>query len=416
MRIAYLVNTYPMTSASFIRRELLEVEAQGAVVDRLTLRRWATPLVDPDDLAEDLKTRAVLEVGALGLAKALLKTAATRPGLFLRGLKQAIQLGRRGSASGQGVLRHAIYLAEACVLLDWHREAATDHVHAHYGTNGATVALLTRTLGGPPFSFTTHGPEEFDRPLALGLDVKVASSAFAVAVSEYGRSQLCRWAAYDQWPKIRVVHCGLDPMFLKAEHVAVPEARRLVCVGRMAEQKGLPILVEAAGRLRAEGVDFELTLVGGGPLLGEIEALVDRLGLRDRVRLAGWKSNAEVRDLIQQSRALVLPSFAEGLPVVLMEALALGRPVVSTWVAGIPELVQPGVNGWLVPPSSAEALAAALREVVEAPAAQLDAMGRRGTERAARRHDVAIEARKLADLIHESLGREPRPEPARLLR
>lgn len=405
LRIAYLVNTYPMTSASFIRRELLGVEAAGADVARITVRRWATPLVDPDDLAEDRKTRAVLEVGAFGLAKGLIKAAATRPRRFLAALKATIRLERRGASSGNGVLRHLIYLAEACVLLDWLREARVDHVHSHYGTNGTTVALLCRSLGGPPFSFTTHGPEEFDRPMALGLDLKVAASAFAVAVSEFGRSQLSRWAPYEQWPKIRVVHCGLDPMFLKADPVPIPDAPRLVCVGRFAEQKGLPVLVEAAGLLKERGVDFELTLVGGGPLQQEIEAMVDRLGLRDRVRLAGWRSNAEVRDFILDSRALVLPSFAEGLPVVLMEGLALGRPVVSTWVAGIPELVRPGENGWLVPPSSAEALADALAEVLAAPIARLEAMGRAGAARAADRHDVSKEADKLLGLIRESLGR-----------
>lgn len=404
-RIAYLINTYPMTSASFIRRELQGVEAAGAEVSRITIRRWATPLVDPDDLLEDKKTRAVLEVGAFGLAKFLVKTIAARPLRFASAVKSAIKLGRRGASSGNGVLRHMIYLAEACVLLDWLREERADHVHSHYGTNGTTVALLCRALGGPPFSFTTHGPEEFDRPLALGLDVKVQASAFAVGISEFGRSQIRRWVPYEQWPMVHVVHCGLDPMFLKAEPVPIPKVPRLVCVGRFAEQKGLPVLVEAAGLLKDRGVDFELTLVGGGPLQAEVEAMVDRLGLRDRVHLAGWRSNAEVRDFILNSRALVLPSFAEGLPVVLMEALALGRPVVSTWVAGIPELVRPGENGWLVPPSSPEALADALAEVLAAPVSRLEAMGRAGAALAADRHDVSKEAAKLLGLIRAGLGR-----------
>jgi glycosyltransferase involved in cell wall biosynthesis len=284
-------------------------------------------------------------------------------------------------------------------LLDWHRDLKTDHVHAHYGTNSTTVALLCRTLGGPPYSFTTHGPEEFDRPLALGLDYKIRDAAFAVAISEHGRSQLRRWIPYDQWSKIEVVRCGLDPMFLNAPHVPLPEARRLVCVGRFAEQKGLPVLIEAAGRLQADGVKFELTLVGDGPLRAEIEALVKRHHLEDRVHLVGWKTNAEVRELVSGSRALVLPSFAEGLPVAIMEALALGRPVISTWVAGIPELVEPGVCGWLVPPGSSEALATAIRELLDTPLDQLEQMGKRGAERVGRQHNIATEARKLRSLI-----------------
>lgn len=397
LRIAYLVNTYPGTSATFIRRELTEVEAQGATVARLTLRRWKGELVDPLDQAESRKTRAVLEVGASGLLRALLSTAVKRPGKFVQALRRSIRLGRRGSS----VVKHMIYLAEACVLLDWHREMRTDHVHAHFGTNSTTVALLCRALGGPPYSFTVHGPEEFDRPLSLGLDAKVLDSAFAVAISEHGRSQLCRWVPYDQWSKIHVVHCGLDSMFLQAPPVPLPDTRKLVCVGRLAEQKGLPVLLEAAGRLRAEGVEFDLTLVGDGPLRGEIEALITRYRLENCVHLAGWRSNTEVRDLILNSRALILPSFAEGLPVAIMEAMALGRPVVSTWIAGTPELIQPGINGWLVPPSSSDGLYTAIREVLETPRDDLERMGRAGAERVAQRHDIAIEARKLGTLIRQ---------------
>ena len=408
-RIAYLVNTYPNTSVSFIRREIRGIEAHAGPVSRFTLRRWDTPLVDPDDLEEDRKTRAVLETGAAGLAKALAKAAFARPGRFLRALRQSSALGRRGRSSGQGTLRHLIYLAEACVLLDWHREAGTEHVHVHFGTNSTAVALLCRTLGGPPFSFTAHGPEEFDKPHALALDLKVRGSAFAVAVSEFGRSQLSRWVDYEHWSRLQVVHCGLDPLFLRAEPSPPPAARRLICVARLAEQKGLPVLIEAAGRLKAEGTDFELSIVGDGPLRGEIEALIARLGLGDSVRLLGWKGGPEVRDLMLSHRAMVLPSFAEGLPVVIMEALALGRPVVTTWVAGIPELVRPGENGWLVPPSSVDALARAMREALDAPVETLDAMGRRGAALVAERHDALLESAKLLDLIRGSLGREPRP-------
>lgn len=400
LRIAYLVNIYPYPSSTFVRRELTEIEAQGATVSRFALRRWSGELTDPLDRDENQKTRAVLEVGATGLLRALATTAAARPGRFLGALRRAVRLGRRGS--GSGVVKHLIYLAEASVLLGWHRELKTDHVHVHFGTNPATVALLCRLLGGPPYSFTVHGPEEFDQPIGLSLGEKVAGSAFAVTISQHGGSQLRRWTSYDHWPKIQVVHCGLDSMFLKAPPAPVPDARRLVCVGRLSEQKGLPILIEAAGRLNAEGVEFDLTLVGDGPLRGELEALIRRLNLNGRVHLAGWRNNAEVRDLLLSSRALVLPSFAEGLPVAIMESLALGRPVIATWIAGTPELVLPGVNGWLVPPGSGDDLSKAMREVLEADPADLDRMGRAGAQRVAQRHNIVTEARKLGDLIRRS--------------
>lgn len=409
LRVAYLGNVYPNTSQSFIRREVAEVEAQGVVVRRYTLRRWHEELVDPQDIAERERTGAVLDVGAVGLIGATIATALGRPRLFSRALMRTIWFGRRAGSSGRGVGRHLIYLAEACVVLRWFGRARIDHVHAHFGSNSTVVALLSRIMEGPPFSFTAHGPEEFDDPLAQGIDEKIRRAAFVVAISDYGRSQLCRWIPHEQWPKLKVVRCGLDAMFLKAKQVPLPETRSLICVGRFAEQKGLPILIEAAGRLRAEGVAFELILVGDGPLRGEIERLIAEYDLGGQVHLMGWQSNARVRELIQGCRAMVLPSFAEGLPVVIMEALALGRPVISTYVAGIPELVQPGISGWLVPPSSVEALASAMREALDAPVEQLERMGRDGALRVAERHDASVEAARLVSHFRQVIAAPCRP-------
>jgi glycosyltransferase involved in cell wall biosynthesis len=399
LRVAYLVPIYPMTSQSFIRRELASVEAQGVTVRRYALRRWDESLVDPLDLAEREKTRAILEVGVRGLLWALLVTMVTRPTAFLRALKMAIQIGRRAGSSGQGAHRHLIYLAEACVLLRWCRDEGVQHVHAHFGSNSAVVAAMCRILGGPPYSFTAHGPEEFDKPMGLALDEKIRHAAFVVAISEYGRSQLYRWVPHEEWPKIQVIRCGLDTLFLRPVAVPVPANRRLICVGRLAEQKGHLSLIEAAGRLHAEGVDFELILVGDGPLRPEIERLIADYDLGERVQLVGWQSNTRVRELIQGSRTMVIPSFAEGLPVVIMEALALGRPVISTHVAGIPELVEPGVTGWLVPPGAVEPLCTAIRQALDAPAEQLERMGRAGAQRVAQRHDANIEAERLVRLF-----------------
>ena len=262
--------------------------------------------------------------------------------------------------------------------------------------------MLAAHLTDLPFSLTIHGPGEFDQPLMLALTEKVKRSAFTVAISLYGKSQLYRWTDHADWSKIEVVHCGLDQAFLGCNHVPTPTAKRLVCIGRLAEQKGQLILVEAAGRLAAEGHEFEIVLIGDGPMREPIERLIEQLGLRDHVKLLGWKGANAVRDEILNARALVLPSFAEGLPVVLMEALALGRPVISTTIAGIPELVVPGVCGWLVPPGSVEGLARAMQSALEASTDVLDRMGRAGAERAAARHDGETEARKLSALFRRS--------------
>jgi len=400
MTIAYLINQYPKVSHSFIRREIAGVEACGIRVARFSIRSCSTELVDEADKLELEQTRVVLGRGMVGLLFGLLNVALTRPIRFLQTLWLMLRL---SWCSEQGVLRYLAYLAEACVLLRWFSDLGVTHVHAHFGTNSTTVAMLCRALGGPSYSFTVHGPEEFDKVKALALAEKVERAAFVVTVSSFGKSQLYRWCAPKQWSKIHVVHCGVDDGFLAQLPVAVPAEPRLVCVGRLCEQKGQLLLLEAVHQLAAEGLRFKLVLVGDGPLHSEIAALIARLGLQDRVEITGWASSSEVRQHILASRAMVLPSFAEGLPVVIMEALALGRPVITTYVAGIPELVNPGVCGWLVPPGSVEALTAAMRAALQLPVEQLEQMGRAGARRVAQRHDATVEASKLVVLFRSSV-------------
>jgi glycosyltransferase involved in cell wall biosynthesis/GT2 family glycosyltransferase len=402
--VAYLVNQYPHVSHSFIRREIAGLEAAGLSVRRFSVRRSGAALVDPADRAEQERTEVLLAAGALGMLPALLLLAVTRPLRWLRAAWLALRMGWRSQGAG---LRHLVYLAEACLLARRLRQCRARHLHAHFGTNAATVALLAHVLGGPPYSFTVHGPEEFDRPEALSLPDKIERAAFVVAVSEFGRSQLFRWCDHRHWGKLHVVRCGVDDSFLKSAEAPLPPANRLVCVGRLCEQKGQLRLLQAVRQLGEAGVAVELVLAGDGPMRPEVEREVVRLGLERQVQITGWVSNEAVRKHILDARALVLPSFAEGLPVVLMEALALGRPVVSTYVAGIPELVEQGSNGWLVPAGSVEALAGALREALETSPARLTEMGRVGAARVADRHDASREASRLALLFRA--GEAPCP-------
>ena len=205
-----------------------------------------------------------------------------------------------------------------------------------------------------------HGPEEFDKPELLWLGEKIRRSAFVVAVSSFGRSQLFRWAAYADWPKVQVVHCGIDPGFHAVPPRPIPAAPRLVCVGRLCEQKGQMLLVRAVQAVVAKGILVHLVLAGDGEMRGAIEQLIDASGLREHITITGWINGDQVREEILAARAMVLPSFAEGLPVVVMEAMALRRPVLSTYIAGIPELVIADENGWLFPAGDVAALAEAL--------------------------------------------------------
>lgn len=399
MRITYFVNQYPKVSHSFIRREILALERQGVEVQRIALRGWDGELVDTEDLRERERTRYVLQDGGFALLSALLRGALTARGRFIDALLLALRMGWRADRPWP---LHLIYLAEACRILPWLQEFESVHLHAHFGTNSAEIAMLARVLGGPPFSFTVHGPEEFDKPQFIGLGEKIRRSAFVVAISSFGRSQLFRWVGFEQWPKVREVHCGLERAFHEVKPELIPAAPRLVCVGRICEQKGQLLLIEAATHLAAKGIDFELVLAGDGEMRGEVEALIARHGFGNRVRITGWIDAAQVRQEIQAARALVLPSFAEGLPVVIMEAMALRRPVLTTYVAGIPELVRPGETGWLFPAGSVEALATAMQACLNAPLEKLARMGEAGYRSVLARHDIDTEAAKLAALFRES--------------
>lgn len=396
MRIAYFINQYPKVSHSFIRREILALERQGFAVQRIALRGWDAELVDAEDVAERNNTHYVLQGGVKGLLMPVLQALRAQPLRFCSALGLALRMGLRADRPWP---YHLVYLAEACRLLPWLQAFGAKHVHAHFGTNSTEVVMLANALGGPAYSFTVHGPEEFDKPQFIYLGEKVRRAAFVAAISSYGRSQLYRWVAHAHWTKVKVVHCGLERAFHDVPSVAISVAPRLVCVGRLCEQKGQLLLLEAAGILAAQGVAFELVLAGDGEMRDEIEALVAKYGLQSQVRITGWISSEQVRAEILAARALVLPSFAEGLPVVIMEAMALRRPVLTTYVAGIPELVRQGENGWLFPAGAVNELAAALTDCLAQPVEVLQQMGEAAYQRVLERHDIDTEAAKLAELF-----------------
>ena len=230
LRIAYFINQYPKVSHTFIRREILALERQGFDVLRIALRGWDAELMDAEDLQEREHTRYVLQFGIIRLFLAMLHVLFTRPVSFLGALQLALKMGVRAE---RPLPFHLIYLAEACRILPWMTQFGARHVHAHFGTNSAEVVMLAHALGGPAYSFTVHGPTEFDKPQFLGIGEKVRRSAFVVAISSYGRSQLYRWIDHAHWLKVKVVHCGLEAAFYDIAPVPLPQVPRLVCVGRL---------------------------------------------------------------------------------------------------------------------------------------------------------------------------------------
>lgn len=404
MRVCYFVSEYPAVSHTFIRREIAELERNNIAVLRVSLRRNDRRLVDPADLGERTRTRYILDGNITKFASAFVNSLRREPRALARAGLAAVRMMRRSS---RPALFHLAYLSEALVLAQWVVEQDVQHIHAHFGTNGAEVAMLSHFLTGIPYSFTVHGPDEFDRPEYLGLPEKVKHAAFVCVVSAFTGSQICRWIPAKEWPKIKLVRCGLDADFLNQRPSSIMSRIQLVAVGRLCEQKGQLVLLDALAVLARDGVPFKMTIAGDGPLRPEIECRVRELGLEQHVELTGWLTNSQVRARLRGARALILPSFAEGLPVVAMEALALGRPVVATWVAGIPELVADKICGWLVPAGSVEHLADAIKQCLNAPDALMETMGAAGRKRVLEQHDVAKEGRKLADLFSGRTDAQP---------
>lgn len=400
-KVAYLVNQYPKVSHTFIRREILALESLGLQVSRLSVRGWDNEVADPVDETERQKTRYLLKDGVMGLVKSGFSVFLQRPTVFLKALRTALGMGVRADRSWPF---HLVYLLEACKALQWLEEEKIGHVHAHFGANSAEVAMLIHLLGGPTYSFTVHGPEEFDKPEFIRLGLKVEHCAFVVAITSYCRSQIYRWISHANWNKVKVVRCGLETGFHENLPDTFPMEPRLVCVGRLCEQKGQLILLAAAAKLKEKLIDFQLVLAGDGEMRTEIERQIASLGLRDNVHITGWISSSQVREEILKSRAMVLPSFAEGLPVVIMEAMALKRPVISTYIAGIPELVECGSNGFLCPAGDVDALAAHMETCLRADEDTLRHLGDNAQAAVLAQHHITTEASKLADLFANVKG------------
>jgi colanic acid/amylovoran biosynthesis glycosyltransferase len=397
MTIGYVMNTYPLPSTTFVRREIQALERRGYHIHRFAMRADPKPLADPQDVAEAAKTEHLLRRGVAALIPTALAWMIRRPPRAIAALRLAMTCGARGSGGAPGTggrLRHLVYLIEAAHLAYRCHTLGIRHVHAHFGTNATAVAMLSRTMDGPSYSFTTHGPEEFDAPRALALDLKIQRAAFVAAISSFGKSQLSRWVDATIWPRLAVVHCGIEPW--KFPDPAPPQAGppRLVAIGRLSEQKGFALLLDALALARDKVPDLHVELVGDGPLRDSLMAQAKALGVTDLVTFAGWKAEPEVRASLAAAQALILPSFAEGLPMVIMEAFAAGRTVLATSIAGIPELVTPD-TGWLVPAGDADRLAAAIADMARTPPDRLAEMGHAARARVLARHDIDIEAAKL---------------------
>lgn len=398
-KIAYLTNLYPSVSHTFIRREIQGLEKLGYKIVRYAVR-CGERFVDDADVAEFQRTYYLIE----GPEWILLIDALPDLFFFLPGLPRALramlQMNRR---SERGLIRHVAYLFEAARLAQHAKSQGIQHIHVHFGTNAASVARLAYLLGGPTYSFAVHGPDEFDTPLALSLSDKIRDARFVVAITDYCAAQLMRWCDFDQWHKIARVRCTVPDEWFDHSHPVSGASRQFVCVGRLSGQKGQLLLLEALRLLLDQGHEATVVLVGDGEMRPQIEAQIQALHLENHVTITGWQTEAQVREHLRASRALVMASFAEGLPMVIMEAMAMQRPVVVTKVAGVPELVHSGKHGWKVIAGSPQSLADGMAAALDASEEQLRAMGAAGAEQVRARHSVPSQVAVLDDLFRTRL-------------
>lgn len=410
--IAYLTGEYPKVSHTFILREVETLRVLGQRVLTCSVRKPA-----PREF------RGAPEHAALAETFYILDAARRAPhrlvlahlGWIARAPRRwgaALALAWRTRAPGwKAALYQLFYFAEAGLLADHLRRQGVVHLHNHFGNSSCSVAMLTSVMSGIPYSYTMHGPAIFYEPHRWRIDEKIARARFVACISHFCRSQGMYFSDPAHWDRLRIVHCGVDPTgYGRRDRGAF--GKHVLFVGRLDPVKGAPLLIEAFAQAAAAHPDARLTVVGDGPSRGLAERMVRDLGLGNRVAFLGFRSQAEVADLLEEADMLVLPSFAEGVPVVLMEAMASRIPVVASRVAGVPELVEDGVSGHLVPPGDVATLADRIAALMADPEAAR-VMGLAGRAKVEAEFDLAKEAAWLLRLFRgEAAEGQLRPEGA----
>lgn len=397
MKIAYLTSMYPDVSHTFIVREVAALRSSGVHVETFSVRRPGPGnILGAEARDEAARTRWLVppSVGAMARACGWLAGRRLPTALMTLG-----RLTWRGGLRPAAQFKWICYLAEAALLAHWLARERFDHLHCHFGNSGASTGMLAAKLAGVSFSMTCHG-SELRAIEAHRLPEKVAAARFVACVSHHGRTQLMLACAPELWSRLHIVRCGVPPAEPAAPRLEGP--LRLLCVGRLSFEKGHTVLLSALAELRGRGVDFSCTLVGDGPLRGALQRQAAALGLLDRLVFTGSAEPARVAEHYAACDVVVLASLSEGVPVVLMEAMARGLPVVATRVGGVPELVEHGRTGLVVDPGDSAALAAALAQIAQNRDWALG-LGREAVVKVRNHFNISRSAAALARLFAEAV-------------
>lgn len=393
--IAYLVSRYPAISHTFILREVLELRRLGFRIDVASVNDADRPphALTRDEQLEAQGTYYIKSAGVFGAARAHASTLGQSPAAYFRGLWYALRL------PGAGLF----YFVEAVMVGQWMRAREYRHLHCHFATPAATVALLVSRVFPVTYSLTVHGPDEFYDVTAHLITRKIENARFICAIGWFARSQLMKLSDPSLWPKLHVAPLGVDPaLFAPRPFRSDFDVFEVLCVGRLTPAKGQHVLITAIHRLRSEGRRVRLRLVGDGPDRRSLESAVRHSGLGDNVVLEGAVNQDRIKDLYSRADAFALASFAEGIPVVLMEAMAMEIPCISTWITGIPELIRDGIDGLLTAPSDEVALAEAIARLMD-DAGLRQRLGKAGRKRVIERYNLRPNVARLAEVFETQL-------------
>lgn len=399
--IAYLTSQYPAASHTFIRREVEQLRSDGLTISTYSIRRPEADLASPADQQMRDETYYVLSAGLWAYVSSHFRALITRPRRYFAGFTHSM----RHRVPGLKALIWALFhFAESIVLARKLEKDGVAHLHNHFANSAATVGMLASRFNGISWSLTLHGISETDYPAGLLLADKIAEARFVACVSWFGRAQAMRIVAASEWHKFHIVRCGIALDALPENEASQKQRARkqIVCVARLSSEKGHPGLLKAFAGLVRDGHDVELLLVGDGPEQDEVRVQCEELALGKRVQMAGRLSEQDTLAAIAGADILVLPSFMEGLPVVLMEGMALGKPVVASRVAGVPELIDDEESGLLFHPANWDGLQEALNRTLSDEAAAAK-RAERARAKIAREFDVKIAVSPLPALYADAM-------------
>jgi glycosyltransferase involved in cell wall biosynthesis len=402
-RLAYLISRYPSISHTFILREVLELRRLGLEIEVASINAPDRPNneLTAEEWAEAQRTFYIKRAGVGGALQAHSSALMRNAPAYLRGLWFA---GRLAGVDLRKVVMNCLYFAEAVMVGEWMRSRQVTHLHVHFATPAATVGLIVAKVFSFTFSITVHGPDEFyDAPGYL-LPEKIAAADLLCAIGLFAQSQLMKLSDASHWNKIELTPLGVDPTLFQPRLEGYGDRPfEVICVGRLVPAKGQHVLLAAVARLRASGRNLRLRLVGDGPDRASLQAAARRLSIEDAVIFEGAVNQDRIRDLYAKADVFALASFAEGIPVVLMEAMAMEIPCISTWITGIPELIRDSVDGLLVAPSDAEGLASAIARLMDDPELRAR-LGAAGRSRVIEKYDLRRNVARLADVFDARLG------------